>query len=143
MLHYDKIKDRLTRGERAFGPKAKDYKQEVMNYLCSRIAEGANLNELIPLRSKVLPTLATFLEWTVDPEYKQLYNQSERVRRVRLSERFLGSLKEYTAKPTAQNAEIVKAHHKALDMLEKSGVDTDTVHITVKSNLPDNFWDKA
>lgn len=141
-LKYNKEFDEMYVGEKKLTKKNRAYKKYVMHYIFTRIAEGGTLDMILPSKSKVLPSLQDFVDWAEAEEYQEVYKKARRARYTLTCERLLSVAEMYRRKPTAGNAELLKATTKALDYLEKGGIDNDAITLQFNSILPQDYWEK-
>ena len=142
---YYKPGQGFFRDKRKVGPKAREYKNVVVQWVCGQIAQAKSLESVLPVESTTtLPNILEFMRYVnSSEETKEMYNEARHARYTLLSERLIAAVQRYEQNPTKDGAEVLKAINSARVYLEKGGLDQNSLTIEVKSMVPVGFWTKT
>ena len=146
MIEYNPVSDELkvlnNRGQMVkVGPKSKKLIPNLVKYACAEIGLGKSLSNIVPEKSKLFPPMADFIDLLHSDEYKQQYARAENTRSKVLVEKFIGTIQLAGENPEdANKAELVKAMHTAIKLLERSGTARENIQVIFNQNFPEDMW---
>ena len=140
-MKYKKVEDAFYKNGKKVGPKSKRFLYDVCDYVISRIANGESLADIIPIDSRVFPSVSRILGYIDDHDVLSLAkSRAEKVRLEVIKESLISISKEYSRTQTKENLDKLVAFDKFYQSLLK-GAEQD-IHIVLKPSrrLPDDFW---
>ena len=122
--------------------KNKALKKYIVRWVCGQLVQGKGLDTVLPVEPEgQKPDILAFMKMiNSDDDLKKLYEEAKTVRYNYLSEQLITAVNKYKTNPRHGDAEAMKAMNKAIEMLEKGGINNTQISIEVVSNLPKDFW---
>lgn len=146
MIKYNQAKDELSyrnnRGEIVkVGPKSKKLIPLLVKYICTEVASGKSLTEILPQQSNLFPSPVDLIDILNSTEYKTDYGKAENVRIRLVHEKFISSLNALSRDPEDKNKqELIKALTNAMRSMERAGGMKENIQIVFNQNFPEDMW---